>query len=137
MSRRHLPSVVSCLCLAGLVFSTTAAFATAPQLGSILPRGGQRGTEIEVTFNGQRLDDAQEILVYEPGIEVSGLTVVNDKQVKAKLKIAPECVLGTKHMRVRTNTGMSDMRTFRIGALPSVAEVEPNSEFIKRRRGTA
>lgn len=131
MSRRHLPFVVSCLSLAGLFLSTSAAFATAPQLGNILPRGGQRGTEVEVTLNGQRLDDAQELLVYEPGIEVSGLTVVNDKQVKAKLKIAPECVLGTKHIRVRTNTGVSDMRTFRVGALPAVAEVEPNSEFIK------
>lgn len=131
MSRRHLPCFVAYLSVASICFVASSAFAAAPQLGNILPRGGQRGTEVEVTLNGQRLDDAQELLIYEPGIEVSGLTVVNDKQVKAKLKIAPECVLGTKHIRVRTNTGVSDMRTFRIGALPTVAEVEPNSEFLK------
>lgn len=130
MSRRQLPLTVSFLSFAGFCLVASSVFATQPQLGSILPRGGQRGTEVEVTFNGQRLDDAQELMIYEPGLEVASFEVVNDKQVKAKLKIATDCVLGTKHIRVRTATGISDMRTFRVGALPAVAEVEPNSEFI-------
>lgn len=131
MSRRHLPYFVSCLAFAGCCLVAGSALATAPQLGNILPRGGQRGTEVEVTLNGQRLDDAQELMIYEPGVEVAGFEIVNDKQVKAKLKIATDCVLGTKHIRVRTNTGVSEMHTFRVGALPGVPEVEPNSEFIK------
>jgi len=108
-----------------------AAFASSPVLSNIIPRGGQRGTVVDVVFNGQRLDDAQEVMIYEPGIEVAEFAVVNDKQVKAKLKIAADCVLGTKHIRLRTASGLSDLRTFRVGALPAVAEVEPNSEFIK------
>lgn len=117
--------------LCSVVAAPASVWAAAPQLANILPRGGQRGTEVEIVLNGQRLDDAQELLIYEPGCEVAGLEVVNDKQVKAKLKIAPDCLLGTKHLRVRTATGLSDMRTFRVGALPAVDEVEPNSEFAK------
>lgn len=117
--------------LLALALGATSAFAASPVLSNIIPRGGQRGTEVEVVFNGQRLDDAQELMIYEPGIEVAEFAVVNDKQVKAKLKIAGDCVLGTKHIRVRSASGLSDLRTFRVGALPNVAEKEPNSEFIK------
>jgi hypothetical protein len=111
--------------------SAASTFAASPVLSNIIPRGGQRGIEVEVVLNGQRLDDAQELMIYEPGIEVAELAVVNDKQVKAKLKIAADCTLGTKHIRVRTASGLSDLRTFRVGALPAVAEKEPNSEFAK------
>lgn len=119
------------LALVAVVAGTASAFASSPVLSNIIPRGGQRGTDVEVQFNGQRLEDAQELMIYEPGIEVAEFAVVNDKQVKAKLKIAADCVLGTKHIRVRTASGVSHLRTFRVGALPSVAEKEPNSEFIK------
>ena len=105
------------------------AFASSPVLTNILPRGAQRGVETEVVFNGQRLEDAQELMIYEPGIEVAEFAVVNGTQVKAKLKIAPTCILGTKHIRIRAASGLSDLRTFRVGALPNVPEVEPNSDF--------
>lgn len=111
------------------VLATAPLQAASPVLSNIIPRGGQRGTEIEVVFNGQRLEDAQELMIYEPGIEVSEFAVVNDKQVKAKLKVAADCVLGTKHIRLRAASGVSDLRTFRISALPNVMEKEPNSEF--------
>ena len=41
--------------------AATNAQAASPSLGSITPSGAQRGTEVEVTFNGARLADAQEI----------------------------------------------------------------------------
>ena len=117
------------LTLVALAFSAVSTFAASPVLSNNLPRGGQRGTDVEVLFNGQRLEDAQELMIYEPGIEVAEFAVVSPTQVKAKLKVSADCVLGTKHIRVRTASGISDLRTFRVGALPSVAEKEPNSEF--------
>ena len=45
----------------------TITWAASPTLGVITPRGGQRGTEVEFTFHGARLKDAQEILCYTPG----------------------------------------------------------------------
>ncbi|MEO2091182.1 MAG: peptidase, partial [Gemmataceae bacterium] len=112
------------LCLCGS-FSSAAS----PILSGISPPGAQRGTEAVVTFGGGRLADAQEVLVYYPGITVKKLEVVNDAQLKVTFAIAPDCRLGEHLFRIRTATGVSDARTFWVGALPVVDEKEPNSEF--------
>jgi hypothetical protein len=106
------------------------AFAAAPVLSSIMPRGGQRGTEVVVTFGGARLADAQEVMCYSPGFQVAKLDV-KDNQVQATVKIAADCPLGEHAFRVRTASGVSDLKTFWVGALPVVQEVEPNNEFAK------
>jgi hypothetical protein len=100
-----------------------------PSLGSITPRGAQRGTEPVVLFNGGRLSDAKEALFYYPGITVKKLEVVNDGQVKVTLTIAPDCRLGEHAARLRTATGISELRTFYVGALPQIEEKEPNNDF--------
>lgn len=84
-----------------------------------------------LTFSGSRLGDAEEILFYEPGIEVIELIPVekNNNAIRAKVKVAPECELGEKTAQVRTKSGLSDYRTFFVGALPAVDEKEPNTEF--------
>lgn len=123
MSRSFFAAAVFAL------FVPAFATAAAPQLGSLAPRGVQRGTELEVVFNGARLEDAQEILFYEPGISVVKLEAVNTNQVKALLKIAPDCQLGAHRLRIRTATGISDLHPLMIGNLPTVNEVEPNSDF--------
>jgi hypothetical protein len=110
-----------------------AAHAASPQLTRILPRGGQRGTEVELSFDGQRLADAQEVLIYEPGItlgkpEQPADKKLEGKQVKVTAKIAPDARLGEYHLRLRTATGLSELRTFWVGALPVVQEKEPNSD---------
>ena len=57
-----------------------------------------------------------------------------EEQVKVAVKIAPECRLGEHHLRVRTATGISELRTFWVGALPSIDEKEPNSDFAAPQR---
>ncbi|HEY1192320.1 MAG TPA: PPC domain-containing protein, partial [Gemmata sp.] len=108
-----------------------SASAASPSLGAIQPRGAQRGTEAVLTFAGGRLGDAQEVLVYYPGISVKKLEVVNDASLKVTVTVAPDCRLGEHVFRVRTATGVSEARTFWVGALPVVEEVEPNSDFEK------
>lgn len=125
MSRAFFVAVLLALC------TPFSAFAAAPSLGGVTPRGVQRGTEMEVVFSGARLEDAQEILFYETGITVTKLEAVNTNTVKAMLKIAPDCQLGAHRLRIRTATGLSDLRHLMIGNLPTVAEVEPNSDFAK------
>jgi hypothetical protein len=102
-------------------------FATAPRLDSILPVGGQRGTEVLIGFRGDRLQDAEEIITYEPGIEIQRLNLITNQIVKATVKIAPDCPLGEHHLRLRTASGISELRTFFVGPYPLVAEVEPNN----------
>ncbi|MCP4784497.1 MAG: peptidase [Fuerstiella sp.] len=115
-----------------LAFASAASVqASDPTLTVITPRGVQRGAEHVLTFSGARLKDAEEILFYEPGFEVVKIEpdAKNANIVRATIKVADDCPLGEKTAQVRTRTGISDYRTFFVGALPAVAEKEPNTEF--------
>lgn len=102
-----------------------------PAFGSTAPAGAQRGTEVDVQFNGARLADAQQIVFYEPGFEVLSLEAGNDATVKARLRIAVDCRTGQHGVRIRTATGISNLRLFSVGALKETSEVEPNTDFAK------
>ncbi len=117
-----------------LFCGAASAWAASPHLADITPTGGQRGTELEVSFKGERLQDAEEIICYEPGLQVLKLNLVTNKVVKAQVKIAPECRLGEHHLRLRTASGLSELRTFFVGPFPVVAEVEPNNEPAKAQK---
>jgi len=122
--------VISTLLLATL--APLAAFS--PELHLIEPRGGQRGTEVDVQFLGKRMEGACEILFYEPGITVSGFSKNDERQADAKLVIAPDAVLGEHSMRVRTASGLSELRSFWVGQFPTVKETEPNATFDTAQR---
>ena len=124
-----LRTLALCLVSGALALGSQQARAASPSLGGVSPRGAQRGTEVEVVLSGGQLDDAQEVLFYEPGIEVTKFEVVNPTTVKANFKISAECQLGSHRLRLRTATGISDLRPFFIGALPEVVEKEPNNDF--------
>ncbi len=114
--------------LAGM-FVSTLVQAVEPQVSDIAPRGFQRGTEVEVRFAGARLADVQEALFYSPGLTVQSWTPDGDNAIKAKLAVAPDCRVGIHAVRLRAASGISNLRLFTVGALPEVAEVEPNNQF--------
>lgn len=121
--------------LAALFFSigVNSTPAADPSLSVITPRGIQRGAEHVLTFSGARLRDTEEILFYEPGVEVVKIEPdeKNANIVRVTVKVAADCELGEKTAQVRTRTGISDYRTFFVGALPAVSEKEPNTEFAE------
>ena len=118
--------------LASLLVATTEG--ASPRLTGVRPLGGQRGTELEVHFTGERLGDALEILFYQPGISASKIEKVDANHVKAMIKIEADSALGLVDLRVRTATGVSELRTFSVGALKETTEVEPNDEFAKPQK---
>lgn len=122
-----LRTVALGLCLLAAVGSSVQA--ASPSLGAIQPWGGQRGTELEVVFSGDRLADAQDLVIYQPGLSVASLEAVDEKSVKVNLAIAPDCRLGNHGLRVRTATGISNLLLFSVGAMPEASEAEPNNEF--------
>ena len=116
--------VVGALCLLG---SSVLVLGASPALTVVTPRGAQRGGEADLVFHGSRLADAQEILFYQPGITVTKLEATA-QEVKAHVQIAKDAVLGEYPLRVRTATGLSELRTFQVTAYPVVEEKEPNND---------
>src|SRR5437763_1025604 len=101
-----------------LTLAASSAIASTPQLNRVLPRGGQQGTEVGVVFEGQRLKDAQEIILYDNGLTVTKLEADQPNAVKVHLKIDKQAPLGEHRMRVRCASGISDLRTFWVGPFP-------------------
>lgn len=100
-----------------------------PAVAALSPPGFQIGTEVEWVITGARLEDASELLFYEPGIEVISLEAEAGNKVKAKVKISPDCQPGLHSMRLATKTGISNLRYFGVSPFAQADEVEPNSDF--------
>lgn len=111
-----------------LILSGVAQGAS-PELAVITPRGMQRGSEADVVIHGNRLADIKEILFYRSGISVTKLEVKSPQEVHAHLKIAKDAPLGEYPCRIRTATGLSELRTFHVTAYPVIEEKEPNNDF--------
>ncbi len=131
-------SRILCLSLLTLACLAPAAIAASPGLGQVAPYGGQRGTELDVVLNGSNLQDAEEVLIYDSGVEVLSLEVPKDeagnsdgKQIKVRFKLAEDATLGAKRIRIRTRTGLTNLRVFHVGALPVIDEAEPNTIFTE------
>ena len=86
---KRVASIAAAFALFVSVAAASLATAAEPQFSGMSPYGFQRGTEVEATFVGSRLADAQQLLLYSPGVEVTKITPVNDGSFKAKLKITP------------------------------------------------
>lgn len=129
----HVPHSTLLVVLAFVALASAPSLAANPQLRRVTPPGVQRGTEVEVQFEGARLDDAQGLLLYHPGIEVKRFEVKNGRP-KARLAVAAQCRLGPHPVRLRTTSGISNLVTFNVGPFAQVDETEPNSEFDKPQK---
>src|SRR4029079_15914266 len=89
------------LCLCG-----SFSFSASRTVTGIMPRGGQRGTDVVLTFSGARLADAQEVMCYSPGVQFGKLEA-KDNVVTVTAKIARDCRLGEHAFRPRWGAGGS------------------------------
>lgn len=112
-------------------FSATG-FAASPKFDAIEPVAAQRGKELSLTLHGDRLKDTQSFLAVKPGIEVLGVESAEDRKAVLKVRIAPDAPLGEHPLRVRTATGISEVRAFTVTDLPvAVEDSKGNSDFSK------
>ncbi len=119
------------LVIATVVAGALSLYAASPRLNSTTPPGAQRGTETALTLSGARLDATAEIVFIGSGIKLVKIDSAKTNSIKATIRIDKDCQLGEHQLRVRTAGGVSELRTFWVGAYPSVNEFEPNNERPK------
>lgn len=112
-----------CLIVALLLFAVVGpASAGSPELTNILPFAGQRGTDVQVVLYGNRLKDADQVIVQTPLIQASLHAVKSDQQIIANLTIAADAPLGEHQIRLVTRSGVTEMITFHVVDQPIVSE---------------
>ncbi len=131
----HPLNVRSARVLCAVLFTLCIAWPSAegadPSVSALQPFGIQRGTEATLVLSGARLADAKSVLLYRPGVKLIEVKATADNRVEAKVSVAPDCSLGLHAIRLRTATGLSNLRLFSIGALKETAEKEPNNDFAQ------
>ncbi len=129
-----MPRALLGLAILFFAISSSANAGSSPQLTSIMPRGVQRGLQHQLTFSGARLDDALEIFLFDTGVTVSKIEAIDANNIKVTIDVAADCRLGEHIAQVRTKSGISEYRSFFVGAMPGVEEVEPNTGFDQPQR---
>lgn len=150
-------SLLLSLALCGFVFQDEAFAQYQRHIETIQPRVGQRGTTVEVLFQGMFLKDPQQVLFDRPGIRAVDLEALPDltqfdaagklntidkriggrafggqvkEQIRAKFVIAPDCPIGLHPLRVRTGDQLSTVGTFWVTPYPVYKEAErPELEY--------
>lgn len=111
----------------------------APELRSIFPAGGQRGTEFEVEVKGENLDDPDSLIFSHPGI--TGVTTESvpsplsgkiwKDEGRYRVSIAADVPVGLHTVRMAGKYGVSAARAFAVGALPEIRELAAGAVFEK------
>lgn len=126
MSRRlvtHLKPLAALAVVVTIVSGAASTAYAAPDLRELNPAGGQRGTEVVVNFNGRRMNQGPlEILFERPGIEVTKIEAKEGGKAIAHFKIAADAPVGPRGVWIRSDQGMSNLKTFHVGALPEINE---------------
>ncbi len=119
---------LSAACI-GILLAASVAEAYRPEITGTVPRGLQRGTSATVILEGTRVKDARQLLLDRGGIDVKGIKAIDDRKVELQLEVPEATEPGLYPLRLVTETGLSNVIMFSVGAMPQVDEVEPNSEF--------
>lgn len=125
--------VIGCVAAVAVLLLTSVETASAgsPNLSLIMPRGGQRGTQVVADFTGQRLEEPLAVLFYRAGIKAVKIEAVNAGHVRCTLDIAADCPPGVHALRLFTTSGITPLRLFSVGNCPEINEQEPNGDHEK------
>ena len=132
MSKLQLVTRVAFVCCVVLIWaSVTPAQSVglpAPRLLTIVPMGGQVGTEVDVTIGGEHLEEVGELTFSDKRITAQQTLDAAGKPIENRytVSIAANCPAELYEARVMTRLGVSSSRIFAIGNRKEVHCTHPN-----------
>lgn len=124
------------LAAAGVVWSSGASVVVAqsvclpaPRLLTTMPMGGKVGTQVEVTIDGENLDDADELMFSDSRLTATRKLNAAGQPERNRyvVNIAADCPVGIYEARLMTRLGVSSSRAFSVGTLTEVLQKQPNT----------
>lgn len=100
-----------------------------PRLLTLMPMGGQAGTNVEVTITGDSLEEVTALLFSSPKITAKPLAGPDGKVIdnKFSVSIAADAPVGVHEARVMSRLGVSSVRAFSVNRLPEVMRTAANN----------
>ncbi|MEX2261411.1 MAG: hypothetical protein WD696_05645 [Bryobacteraceae bacterium] len=117
-------AVVALLAAAACGFCETEIPSIAPQVASVFPFGGHRGTEVEVEIRGSYLDQLSRIEFPDGQLDAEVISS-QFRLIRARVRIAPDAEAGRHDFRVIT-AGGTFLGVFVVGVQAETGEAENN-----------
>ncbi len=105
---------------------TTSPMNAGPTLEELMPPVGQRAKTFTVLLSGYQLEGPEQVILYRPGLKAERIERLNGTEVRVTLRAAEDCPLGEHPLRLRTRTGISELKTVRITPFTVVKEQAEN-----------
>jgi hypothetical protein len=124
--------------LAGLFgfygIQTSSVLAEVPAIESLTPICGNIGKTFSISLYGSNLSKPVDLLFYRPGVKLLRFEGVDNNTVKAVLEAGSEAPLGAHPFRLRTETGISELRQFQLVQKPIVIDAGGNLSPAKAQK---
>lgn len=95
-----------------------------PRLLTVMPMGGQAGTNVEITITGDNLEDVRDLTFSTPKITAKPVAGTEKKFV---VSIAADAPVGVYDARVMSRLGVSSARAFSVNKLPEMTRTKANN----------
>jgi hypothetical protein len=93
----------------------------------LTPLGGKLGSTVEISVQGDNLEDVRSLRSDDPGLKAEFVKQDNNNKAIFRLSIAPTTLVGTHDIHVIGRYGISNSRLFEVNdTLAEVDEKEPN-----------
>ncbi len=109
-----------------LVFASQLLQAAPPSVERLFPAAGQRGVSFPVTIVGAGLQNAVDVMLYNPDIACERLEPKSDNELIVHLIASANCTPGMHPFRIRSSEGISELHVVGISKLPVILELESN-----------
>ena len=97
-------------------------FALAQTFTFTSPRGATPGQSLELRVYGSGLSDLVGVIAFSEGLEFGEPKSERDDRATVPLQVREDCRLGRHLIALRTKRGITRVKSFHIGPLPSVVE---------------